>query len=382
MPNDLVIRKVETPEDYRAFFAFPYRHYQNEPNWVPPLVSTRADVLDRKRNPAWEYLEGEYFCAWRGDQMVGTVSAHINHRHNEFHEERVGWFGAFETIDDQAVATALINTAADWVRAKGYPVLRGPQTLTTHEEVGCLVDGFVPNVLLMGYNYPYYGRLIEGAGLQKTMDVYSFYLDQDEARQVGLHERLNRIAGSIMKRSKITVRPADPKQMKREFQNIKDIYNTAWDKNWGFVPLTTRELDALVEGLGLIIDTRLLYFAYVEGALAGFILAVPDLNEVLRLARPNPAEPEFLTLLKVLWHWKVRRVIKGVRVPLMGVNAEFRGRGVDAVLYAKILQAITDSGYFASDSGWILETNEAMVSIAKNFGSRIYKTHRIYEKAL
>jgi GNAT superfamily N-acetyltransferase len=123
-------------------------------------------------------------------------------------------------------------------------------------------------------------------------------------------------------------------------------------------------------------------FASVNDEPAGFIMAVPDLNQVLKIARPSPAEPELLTLAKVLWHWKVRRIIDGVRVPLMGVKEQFRGRGVDAVMYAHILQAIIDCGYYHSDSGWILETNEAMVSIAKNFGSRIYKTHRLYEKAL
>jgi GNAT superfamily N-acetyltransferase len=382
MSSAVTLRKVETPRDFRALFEFPYHHYKTDLNFVPPLKSTRLDILDKSRNPAWEYMEGDYFLAYRGDQLVGTISAHINHRHNEFHNERVGWFGAFETINDPAVSGALLNAAADWVRAKGYPIMRGPQTLTTHEEVGCLVDGFVPNVLLMGYNYPYYGSLIEAAGLHKVMDVYSFYLNQSEAKEGGLNERLNRIAGSIMKRNKITLRAANAKSLKADFALIKDIYNSAWDKNWGFTPLTTRELDALIEGLGLIVDPRMLLFASVGDEPVGFILAVPDLNQVLKLARPSPAEPELLTLAKVLWHWKLRRVIDGVRVPLMGVKEQFRGRGVDAVLYANILQAIIDCGYYHSDSGWILETNEAMVSIAKNFGSRVYKTHRLYEKAL
>jgi GNAT superfamily N-acetyltransferase len=378
----ITIRKVDNPRDYRAFFNFPWTLYRNDPNWVPPLLSSRREILETKHNPAWEYLEGDYFCAWRGSELVGTVAAFVNKRHNEFHDEQVGWFGAFETIDDEAVAHALIDTAAEWVRARGLPMLRGPQTLTTHELVGCLVDGFMPPALLMPYNPTYYARLIESAGLQKVTDMYSFYLDQDEARANGLYDRLARISQSIMKRNKITVQVADPKNLKAAFANIKDIYNTAWDKNWGFVPLTPRELDAIVDGLGMVVDARMLYFGYVEGQLAGFILAVPDLNMAIKHAYPRPGEWEVFTLLKVLWHWKVRNKIDTVRVPLMGVKSEYRSRGVDAVLYSHILQAITDCDYHKSDSGWILEKNETMVSIAQNFGSRIYKTHRLYEKAV
>jgi GNAT superfamily N-acetyltransferase len=382
MSSGIEVRKIDNPRDYRSFFEFPWTLYKDDPNWIPPLLSIRRDTLDKQRNPAWEYMEGDYFGAWRGDALVGTVAAFINHRHNAFHNERIGWFGAFESVDDDAVAKALIETACEWVRAKGYLTLRGPQTFTSTEEVGTLVDGFEPPVLLMPYNPPYYGHLIESAGLHKVMDVYSFYLDQAEARHSGLYTRLDRIAQSIMKRNKITVRPATPGKLKAEFALVKDIYNKAWEKNWGFVPLNERELDALVSALGMIVDARMLYFAYVNNDPAGFILAVPDLNQVFHRAYPRPGEPEVLTLLKVLWHWKVRKIINGVRVPLMGVKELYRGRGVDAVLYAHILRAITECGYFRSDSGWILETNETMVSIAKNFGSRIYKTHRLYEKAL
>ncbi len=382
MPTSIEIRKVESARDYRAFFRFPWQVYRGDPNWVPPLRSIRRDLLDRQRNPAWEYLEGDYFGAWRGDQLVGTIAAYINHRHEQFHAEKVGWFGAFETIDDPETAHALLAAAADWARAHDRPILRGPQTFTTHEEVGLLVENFSPAVLQMPYNPPYYSRLIETAGFSKAMDMYSFYLDSSEAAQVGLSARLNRIAQSIMKRSKITVRPADRKRMRAEFQLIKDIYNTAWEKNWGFVPLTPRELDGLVEALGMIVDPRMLYFADVDGDPAGFILAVPNLNQAIHRAYPRPNEPELWTLLKVLWYWRVRRVIDMVRVPLMGVKEIYRGRGVDAVLYAHILEAILGCGYAKSDSGWILETNETMVSIAKNFGSHIYKTYRLYEKAL
>jgi len=382
MMADIEIRKVETDQDFRAFFTFPWTLYKNDPNWIAPLVSMRRDILDKKRSAAFAYIEGDYFCAYRNGELVGTIAAYINHRHNDYHGEHIGWFGAFETIEDEEVAQKLLATAQDWVREKGYETIRGPQTLTTHEEVGALVDGFTPPVLQMVYNPPYYGPYIEAAGFQKAMDMYSFFLTRDHAAEVGLNQRLMRIAQSIMKRNKITIRQANPKDMRGEFERIKEVYNNAWEKNWGFVPLTEREFDAFIESLGMIVDARMLYFAYVEDELAGFILAVPDLNQVFKLARPRPQVPEIWTLLQVLWHWKVRRVVDTVRVPLMGVKIKYHGRGVDAVMYSYILDAVINCGYGKSDSGWILEGNQTMVSIAQNFGSHIYKTYRLYEKAL
>ncbi|MCC6616294.1 MAG: N-acetyltransferase [Anaerolineae bacterium] len=382
MAADVEIRKVETDQDFRAFFTFPWTLYKNDPNWIAPLVSMRRDILDKKRSAAFDYIEGDYFNAYRNGELVGTIAAYINHRHNEYHGERLGWFGAFETIEDEAVAQKLLTTAQDWVRAKGYPLIRGPQTLTTHEEVGALVDGFTPPVLQMVYNPPYYGPYIEAAGFEKAMDMYSFFLARDHAVETGLTTRLMRIAQSIMKRNKITIRQADPRHMRQEFERIKEVYNAAWEKNWGFVPLTEREFDAFIDALGMIVDARMLFFAYVQDELAGFILAVPDLNQVFKYARPRPQVPEIWSLLQVLWHWKVRRVVDTVRVPLMGVKIPYHGRGVDAVMYSHILDAVIRVGYAYSDSGWILEKNEAMVSIAQNFGSHIYKTYRLYEKAL
>ena len=170
MSNPVAVRKVENAGDFRAFFEFPWHLYKNDPHWVPPLLSMRRDLLDKEKNPAWaEYMEGDYFAAWRGDQIVGTIVAYINHRHNKFHEEHIGWFGAFEVYDDQEAATALLETAAEWVKSRGYDAVRGPQTFTTHEECGLLVDGFTRPTLLMPYNYPYYQQLVENAGFHKNM---------------------------------------------------------------------------------------------------------------------------------------------------------------------------------------------------------------------
>ena len=381
--NAVQVRPATTSADFKAFFEFPWTLYKDDPNWVPPLLSMRRDLLDQKKNPSWEYIQGEYFAAWRGDKIVGTIAAYINNRHNEFHKEHVGWFGAFEVYDDQEAATALLNTAAEWVKAKGYNIIRGPQTFTTHEDVGVLVDGFTRPVLLMPYNPPYYQRLLETAGFHKVMDMYSFYLNRQGALEHGTGDRLNRLTQAVMKRNKITVRKIDTKRLKAEFVLFKDIYNSAWDANWGFVPMTPKELDALVNSLGQFFDPEFAFFADVEGQPAGFIMAIPDFNQVLKKAAPRPGVPEAVSLLRALWFWKIRPIIDTARIPLMGVKQIYRNKGVDAVLYSYVLQALMNSKHIHhSDSGWILEANENMVSIAKSFGSDIYKTHRMYEKEL
>jgi len=377
----VTIRKVENKQDFRTFFEFPWVLYKDDPNWVPPLLSMRHEVLDKQKNPAWEYMEGDYFLALRGDQAVGTIAAFINHRHNEFHEERIGWFGAFEVYDDAEAAQALLTTAADWVRAKGYPLIRGPQTFTTHEETGLLVDGFTRPLVLFPYNKPYYEGFVRAAGFEKVMDTYTSYINPAEAAKNQL-ARLQRISASIMKRSGITVRPFDTKQKKQEFERIKEVYNDAWEKNWGFVPLTPKELDVMMDSLGRFLDARLAYFAYVKGELAGMIVAVPDFNQVLQKSYPRPGTPEIVSLLKALYYWKLTRTIDWVRVPLMGVKEPFRGKGVDVAMYAAVMEAVINAGYNHADTGWVLEINKEMLSISENAGGRIYKTFRYFDKAL
>ncbi len=379
MPVD--VRKIQDAAEFKAFFEFPWTLYKDDSNWVPPLLSMRRDLLDKKKNPGWEYMEGDYFAAWRGDKIVGTIAAFINHRHNEFHEEHVGWFGAFEVYDDQEAATALLTTAAEWVKAKGYDAIRGPQTFTTHEDCGILVDGFTRPVLLMPYNPPYYQKLVEGAGFTKAMDIYSFHLSREGAKEHGTAERLGRITQGVMKRNKITIRKIDQRNLKAEFQLFKDIYNAAWDKNWGFVPMTERELDAMIESLGQFFDPDKAFFADIDGQPAGFILCIPDFNQVLQRAYPRPGVPEIVSLIKAGWYWKVRPVMTWARIPLMGVKEQYRNKGIDAALYYHaIMSLINDPKIQHSDSGWILEVNDNMVSIARSFGSSIYKTHRFYQK--
>ncbi len=378
----VTVRKVETSTEFKAFFQFPWKAYRQDPNWVPPLLSMRRELLDKHHNPAWEYMEGDYFAAWRGEEIVGTIAAFINHRHNEFHGERVGWFGAFEVYDDAEAAAALLKTAADWVRAKGYSTIRGPQTFTTHEDVGLLVEGFTPPVLLMPYHPPYYQGFIEAAGLQKTFDTHSFYFDWRMMEESKLEARFERITSRIATRGNLTIRPINRKNLRADFVLFKDLYNRAWSENWGFVPMTDKELDALINGLSLIFNPDLACFAEVNGEAVGFVIVVPDFNQVLHRAYPRPGEPEIFTLVKALWHWKIRPRITRVRTPLMGVLAEHRAKGFDLAMHYHVMKVLRAKGYHSVDCGWILESNHDMEGVMRGYGMQQYKTHRLYEKAL
>ena len=385
MTNSIEIRKVDTKKDFRAFFKFPWKVYQDDPNWTPPLLSMRREILDKKHNPSWDYLEGDYFVAWRGDEPVGTITAFINHRHNEYHNENIAWFGFFETFNDPQVAQALLDTAYHWAKAKGCTALRGPQNFTTHEECGLLVDGFAPPVLLMPYNPPYYQELVENAGFHKVMDVHSFYYDHtpEEHEQFGNAKRIEKITARIMRQNNARVRTFDKKNKKKEFNLFKELYNSAWISNWGFTPMTDRELDALVKSLGMFLDPRVAWFVEVDEKAVGFMLAAQDMNQVLHRAYAKPGTPELVTLVKALWHWKLRPKINGLRVPLMGVNAEYRNKGLDILMYSELRNVLSDPKmpYRSLDCGWILETNQDMAGTLHSVGMRIYRTHRFYEKA-
>ena len=375
------VRPLADKAEFRQFFRFPWQHYADEPNWTPPLVSMRRSLLDKARHPAWQYMDGEYFAAWRNGEMVGTIAAFVNHEHNRYHDENIGFFGLFECVDDAEVAGALLDVAADWLRGQGVDAMRGPASFTTNEECGLLVDNFDPAVVMMPWNPPYYAALIEGAGLSKVMDVHCIYQDRDSIAESGSLERLERLVGRAAKRSGISVRKMNARDKKGEFQRFREIYNAAWVKNWGFIPMNDAELEALVADLGMLVEADLAFFAEINGEPVGFALTIPNFNEALRKACPRPGVPEPWTMLQVSWHWKVRKSIKGVRMPLMGVKQAYRNKGVELAMLLACMKALLPSQYDYLDSGWVLETNE-LIKISVSLGGKVYKTHRFYEKAL
>ena len=382
MTASLSIRKAETKADLKTFATFPWKVHLGNPYWVPPLLSMQWHKIDKQKYAGWEYMEGDFFIAWRGDQPVGTIAAFINHRHNEYWNEHIGFFGLFEVLDDAEAAAALLETASDYVHAKGYDALRGPASYSTNAECGLLVGGFDdPPVLMYPYNPPYYQGLLERVpGFEKVMDLYSYYITLEGAEQTPALEQIKRITQKNSQRRGITVRTADSSHLKDEFDLLKDIYNRAWEKNWGFVPFSDRELDEMIHEIGQFFVPEMAFFASVNGRPVAFLLAFPDMNQALHRARPRPGKPEPVTLLQTLWHWKLRPKINRVRIMLMGVEEGYRQIGVEAAMFIRAYEAGISLGWHHADGGWVLETNDPMNQLATALNGRVYKTFRFYER--
>jgi len=366
------VRPVRTAADLSRFIAFPYRLHRGDPLWVPPLRMDVRTLLSRKKNPFFQHSEAEYFLAERAGEMVGRIAAIHNRAHNGFHGESIGFFGFFECVDNQEVADALFAVAADWLKARGLTAMRGPASFSTNDECGLLVDGFdTPPTLLNPHNPPYYVRLVERAGFAKARDLLQY-----QSTNPALPERLVQAAQLMAERKRIKLRRIDMKHFDDEVERIKGVYNAAWERNWGFVPLTDPEIDHLAKQLKPVVVPDLVVFAERDGHVIGFGAALPDLNVALKR---NPSGRLFPGILKVLW---AARKITRVRILLLGVLKAYRMSGADALMYHWIWEKGRALGYNWGEAGWILEDNAAMINAAERLGFRPYKTLRLYDRPL
>jgi hypothetical protein len=380
----LTIRPVRTPEERLEFINFQWEVYRDDPDWVPPLISERVELLDKDRHPFHEHADVDLFMARRDGKPVGTIAALVNHRHNEVHEERVGFFGYFEVLQDREAAEALLETACNWVREQGMTAIRGPETFSLNEEAGLLVDGWNGSpVILMTYNPRYYVDFVEGAGFYKAMDLLAYMVDLYEFGPggVSLPLKLRRVAKKIQERANFTTRPADMSRYDEEVKRFKRIYDSAWEKNWGFVPPTEAEAEHIAHAMKSMIDPDLIWFAEKDGEPIGALFPLPDLNQALIKAYPRPGVPEWWTLAKFLWHWKVRRCVNIMRGFAGGVLEERRSLGVIAVLMVKLAE-VAIPRYRWCELSWILENNVKTRQICEFLGGKVYRTYRIYERAL
>jgi hypothetical protein len=386
----VIVRKVENERNFKSgdmkvFFEFPWTVYKDDPNWVPPLLSTRQKLLDKGKNPSWEYMHGEYFIAWRGDKPVGIIAAAVNDRHNEFWEEKLGFFGFFECLDDQEAATALLQAASDYVKGQGMTALRGPANMTMLDECGMLIENFSRPVILMAYNPPYYQKLVEqsGLGFAKAMDVENWYVNPEMFAGKDFNsppEKVLRVVEKTKKAKGISIRRPDTKKLKEELRLLRTIYENAWEKNWGFVPPTDHEMDHLFADLKDYFDPRIARFAEVHGKPVSFVLGLPDMNQVLHKAYPRPGESEIWTMIKALWYWKIRPVITGQRILLFGVLPEARRIGIESALIVDIFQAIRETPFWDNDCGWFLETNQPILALAELVRAKQYRRYRFFQR--
>ena len=360
---------------FRDFLRLPYAIYANDPNWVAPLMRDVRTMFDPDRHPFHEHSEVDRFVAYRDGEPVGRIVAIHNRNHVAFHDEPVGFFGFFECEDRQETADALFAAAAAWLRERGLETMRGPASFSTNEEVGLLVAGFhMQPVVMMPYNPPYYERLIEHAGFAKAQDLLALHLVLPEIPEF-LLKRERRLA----KRLDVTVRHIDMDDFEAELDRVRDLYNAAWERNWGFVPLTEAEIRFMAHELKPLLRKDPEQVVIVDdenGEPIGFALWLKDFNQALKHARGKLFP---FGLLKILWH--ARSIYTG-RVLTLGLVPEQRQRGIDNLLYLRIIRAAHEKGIIEGEFSWILEQNLHMLTPLQKMGAETYKRYRIYDRAL
>ncbi|MGI9188743.1 MAG: GNAT family N-acetyltransferase [Longimicrobiaceae bacterium] len=370
------VRELAPDESLTRFIDLSWRFNADDPHWIAPLRMTLRTVLNRRKHPFHQHAEVAYFLAERGNDAVGRIAAVVNHAHNDFHDERSGFFGFFECEDDPATAAALLDAAADWLRAGGMERARGPTNLSTNEEAsspGILIDGFdTPPVILMSHNPPYYRRLIEGAGFEKARDLLAYRIPTATPP-----ERAVRGMERILKREGATIRSLDMGRFAQEVATIQRIYNAAWQRNWGFIPMTEAEIRHMAKELKPVVDPALCLFAEVDGKAVGFSLALPDLNQALRHLPSGKLFP--FGIFRLLWE---RRKIDRLRVITLGLEPGWQKSGLGAALYVNTFLRGAPLGYRWAEASWILEDNLEMRRPLEKMGADAYKTYRVYERVL
>jgi len=367
------LEKNETTSFIKAQWLF----YKNDPYWAPPLMMDRKKLLNTEKNPFYKHSRIQLFLAERNGEVVGRIAAITNENHNVEHNDNAGFFGFFECINDQSVANELLRAAEAWLRERGKDVCRGPVNPSMNDECGLLVDGFDGTpVILMTYNPPYYAALIEGAGYAKSQDLYAYLLRNENYAS----EKMMRLFNVVVQRNELVFRSLDFKNkaaFKRDVETLKYIYNEGWEKNWGFVKFTDEEFDFLAADLKQIADPNLVFIVECKGKIAGFCLALPDVNQCFKHNKSGG-------LLTGLYHLLTKRSkIDLCRIIVLGVLPEFRNLGIDAAMYMEIGERAKQRGILKGEASWILESNEMMnKGLTTTMHGERYRTYRLYDKGI
>ncbi len=372
------IREHVPGRDLGDFLTAPRIVFEGDPNYVSPLDFEMKDRLTPGKNPFFSRGELGLFTAWKDGRLVGRISAQIDHEHLHLHKDQTGFFGFFDTIDDDAVGQALIDAAAAWLARRGMTRMRGPLSLTINEEVGVLIEGFdMPPAIMMSHSRAWQDRVALSTGLEKAKDFFAWRFDVGN-----IPERALKAWSDVKGMPEVRLRSVDPRKMASELAIILEIFNDAWSSNWGFVPATPDEAKKMGDDLKLILDPELAFIAEVEGRPVGMCITLPNLNEVIRDfdGKLNP-----VTVAKLLWRLKVKRPVSA-RLVMLGLRSELRGQrrygGLSHALYVEIAKRAEAIGYKWGELSWTLEDNRPINLGIKSMGARVYKKYRVYEKAI
>jgi ribosomal protein S18 acetylase RimI-like enzyme len=371
------ITQVASKAERDAFIKFPWRIYQGDPAWVPPLLLERKEFLDQKKHPFFEHGAAALFLARSGGKIVGRIMASDDPNYNAFHRSSVGCFGLFECVNDPAVAAALFEAATNWLRARGRDEIMGPIDYSTNYVCGLLVEGFdFPPTLLTAHNPPYYPALIEGLGFNKVIDFYAWWFSEPARAAT----RLRRLAASLRKRDAATIRQGNLKNFRAEAGRLREIYNDAWKENWGFVPFTEKEFEFMAKELKQLVVPEFTLIAEVGDEPVGFILCVPDINVAFRKINGRLTSYGLpIGLAKLLYH---KSRIRTARLIALGVKPKYRRGGIAEMLVLRIIEDAMIKRGFTGELSMTLEDNHLINRFLAAIGAKKYKTYRIYRRRI
>lgn len=366
------VRPVESRADLTRFIKYPFEKYRGDPHWVPPLIFDERRKFNPHKNPFYEHARIALFLAERGDEAVGRIAAIDDDNHNLTHDDNLVFFGFFEA-EDRAAADALLDCVEKWGRSLGREAVRGPANPSMNEGAGFQINAFGTDpFVMMPYNPPEYPQYAEAAGYEKAKDLHAYLFER--GWEVG--EKIGRLAKLVSRRYEPIVRTADMKNFAAELKLLKRLYNEGWVENWGFVKYTEAEFDRLAAELKLVVDPELIVFVELEGEVAGLGLCLPDVNQVLKKARGSIFPYGLISFLNR------KRIVDQIRLVILGIMPEYRGKGLEAVIIDELYRNAISKSYKRCECSWVLEDNKAIMRSLQAAGAQLYKTYRIYEKAL
>ncbi|MBK9757096.1 MAG: N-acetyltransferase [Nannocystis sp.] len=379
MPTELIDVPLSDRKLVERFIRVPWyvnREHHPSPQWVPPLLMDRRDYLNPDKNPFFEHVKAAFWVARVNGRDVGRVAAVVDADYIKFHGTQTGYLGMFECIDDHAVAQALVDRASAWLREQGMTSMIGPFELSTNYISGVLVDAFdrEPGIN-MPYNPPYYDRLLGECGMRKVKDLLHWELDPQKPTP----ERVVRVAEKMATRSGVKLRKMSFADWDAEVLRTLEIYNDAWEKNWGFVPIGKKEYLHIAKDLKMVLHPDFALLAEVNGEPAAFVLTIQNVNPVLKKL-DGKLFP--FGIFRLLWDLKVRKKITGGRLILLGIKAKFRGQGIDSLMFLATHRAGAAQGWTSGEIGWTLEDNFKVNSAIKSMDGHQVATYRVYERDL
>ena len=372
----ITIEKIIFPNKIKEFIDFPHDLYKNDPIYVPELFLAQKDLLNPKKHPFFEHSKLDLFLAYKDQKIVGRIAAIRNNNHIAATGKQEGFFGFFECIEDFEVAKKLFDAAMEWMKKENLTSIVGPTNFSTNEPFGMLVDGFdTPAMLSTTYNKTYYDGLCKQYGFVKKVDLYAYLIKASSVSEKAV--KLSDAFESRLKTKGITIRPISMKHYDKESESASAVYNAAWDKNLGFVPMTHNEFMHLCKEMKMIVDPDLCLVAEHEGKMVGFAFALPNINQITINIKRGRLFP--FGIFKLLFQ---RKKINTLRIVVLGVIEGYRKLGIEAIFYSKIITSGKAKKMVLGEASLILENNDMMNQGLKNINAEVYKTSRLYEMAV